>query len=80
MRLTQSSTCGVNRSQSCNGKSVSVVASALMRASFQVCMARSDAFNRLLFGSTSCISHSFSERNFLIYFVAWLSITFNLTL
>ena len=73
-----SCTCGANSSHSCSGsgKSLSVVASASMNASLNVWIAHSAALTWWLCGSTSCKSHSFLVRTFLIYFVAWLSIKF----
>jgi hypothetical protein len=80
IKLRQLWTCGMSLSHNCMGKLMLVEARAAMNASLNVWMACSVAFTRWLCGLMSCNSHLFSDRNFLIYFVAWLSIMFSLGL
>ncbi len=51
-RFSVSSTCGKNSSQSCRGHSLSTVASAAMKCSLNVVMARSEVLTRWLWGGT----------------------------
>jgi hypothetical protein len=63
-------TCGINLSQSCKGKSRSVVANAKINASLNVCIAHLAAFTRWLCGLTSWSLHLSSVRKIFICFVA----------
>ncbi len=63
-----------------HGNSLTVVARAAMNASLNVWIALSARLTRWLCGSTTYKSQSFFVRNFLIYFVVWLSMTFILGL
>jgi hypothetical protein len=69
-------TCGASLSHSCRGKVVMVVANVDINASLNVWIARLAAFTQWLCNFTRCNSHSFLVGNCLMYFVAWLSITF----
>jgi hypothetical protein len=51
-KFSMSSTCGKNSSQSCRGQSLSTVASAAMKCSLNVAMARLAALTRWLWGGT----------------------------
>ncbi len=73
-------TCIISLSHNRNGKLRSVVASAAMNASLNVCIACLAALTLWLWGSGNCNLHSSLVRKFFIYFVAWLSITFKIGL
>jgi hypothetical protein len=65
----------VNVFRTCNGNTLSVIARATMNASLNVWIALSAALTRWLCGSTTCKSQPFVVRKFLMYLVAWLSMT-----
>jgi hypothetical protein len=70
IKLRQFWICGMSLTQNCMGKLTLVKARAAMNASLNIWMARSAAFTQWLCGLMSCNSHSFFDRNFLMYFVA----------
>ena len=67
---SKSWTCGASLSQSCIGKSTSVVPRAPMNLFLNVCIARSAALMRWLPGSTNWSRHCCGVRYDLIAFVA----------
>ncbi len=75
-RLSVSCTWAASSSHSCRGKAVSVVANIDMNTSLNIWMASLATFTGWLCSSTSYNLHFFLVRNCLMYFVAWLSITF----
>ena len=78
-KFKESCTWGAILSHSWIVKSQSVVASAAMNASYQVWIARLVALIWWLWGSTNCNLHYSLVRNFLMCFVAWLSMMLSLT-
>jgi hypothetical protein len=67
--------CCAKWDHSWKGKFLSVMHKPLMKWFLKVCMARSAALTRWLYGSTSWMLQFFVVRNCLMGALAWLSVT-----